>query len=198
VWPAAVAIALFTVLGVLIRLRVAVPGDAGLVRSLHGHRRETATEFFLDVDAASDAVVVGVAAAVVALAFAAQRRPPAAALFVVAFAVPVLANPLLKQLFARARPSVAPAVDEVSRYGFPAGHAVAAAAFFGALLLASSAARRRWLLPAALVVSALIGFAELYLGRHYPTDLVAGWALAAAWVFALSGYVAARPQLTSK
>jgi undecaprenyl-diphosphatase len=98
----------------------------------------------------------------------------------------VAANPLLKELFARPRPDLMPVPGDVSRYSFPAGHAVAAAALSAALLVIASPLVRRRLLPVAAFVLALVGFAELYLGRHYPTDLVGGWALAAAWALGVA------------
>jgi membrane-associated phospholipid phosphatase len=183
---AALASAAFAAVALPVGIGVSVPGDTDLLRGLRDHRHEAATEFFLQVDEASETLVVAAAAAVVGGALVLARRWPAAVLFALAFAIPVAADPFVKQPFARPRPDISPVAGDVSRYSFPAGHAVAAAAFFGGLLLITSTPVRRRLLPVAALLIALVGSAELYLGRHYPTDLVAGWALAAAWVLALN------------
>jgi undecaprenyl-diphosphatase len=168
-------------------LGIDVPGDAAVLRELRDLRRDAATDFFLWIHDASETLVVAVAGGVVAGTLVAIGRWPAAVLFAVAFAVPVAANPLLKELFARPRPDLMPVPGDVSRCSFPAGHAVAALAFFGALLVITSPPVRWRLLAVAALAVALVGFAELYLGRHYPTDIVGGWALVAAWVLLVDG-----------
>jgi len=91
----------------------------------------------------------------------------------------------LKALFERPRPRLWPWPFEIPppAYGFPSGHALAAATFYP--LLAWEAARRRpaWARPAWTLAAAAafwIGFGRLYLGVHWPTDVLAGWALGAA------------------
>jgi membrane-associated phospholipid phosphatase len=100
----------------------------------------------------------------------------AAAIVVVVWAV----NPVLKQLVARPRPDLWPAPLAVSEYTFPSGHAANTAAFVGAVVMLSWHTRARW--PAAGfggVLLAVVAFDQLALGVHYPSDVVAGWLLAA-------------------
>jgi undecaprenyl-diphosphatase len=98
----------------------------------------------------------------------------------------------LKLLFARARPE--PFYDYYrapASYSFPSGHALFSVCFFGglAVLLAhrinSRAAQAAvWLVAVVLIL--LIGSSRVYLGVHYPTDVVGGYAVGVAWVTAVA------------
>ena len=92
----------------------------------------------------------------------------------------------LKVAFHRARPLGFFAADPRT-YSFPSGHALFAACFYGALatILAAelrSAAARKVLWAAAIATALCIGWSRIYLGMHYPSDVLAGYLAAAAWV----------------
>ncbi|MFA5996697.1 MAG: phosphatase PAP2 family protein [Candidatus Paceibacterota bacterium] len=92
----------------------------------------------------------------------------------------------LKTLIARARPDgLIPSIIETT-YSFPSGHAVAAMAFYGfiAFFLARhyrEHTRKIVVVTALLILS--IGFSRLYLGVHFPSDVIAGFALGGIWLF---------------
>jgi undecaprenyl-diphosphatase len=95
----------------------------------------------------------------------------------------VVAIELIKDLAARPRPELWPRLVTQGGSSFPSGHAVAAAAFYP--LLAWVLARHRpRLLPVAFSLAAvlviLVSVGRLYLGLHWPTDVLAGWAIGAA------------------
>jgi membrane-associated phospholipid phosphatase len=93
-------------------------------------------------------------------------------------------NAWLKLLFAQPRPfQLDPSVGLASEssYGLPSGHAQASATFWGA---AAPLFRRPWGIVLAIALPLLIGWTRLYLGVHFPTDLLAGWALGAGFVAA--------------
>jgi undecaprenyl-diphosphatase len=90
---------------------------------------------------------------------------------------------VIKLLVARSRPELWPRIIEVSGFSFPSGHAVAGAALYPLLswvALRSRPRLRRWSWALGLIPAAYVGLGRLYLGVHWPTDVVAGWLLGAA------------------
>jgi len=95
----------------------------------------------------------------------------------------------LKLVFRRQRPAAFFGYQEPSDYSFPSGHAMVSLCFFGVLAatlaaLTKSRARRFGLWAAAAAVVLLIGFSRVYLGVHYPTDVLGGYALGVVWIAA--------------
>ena len=89
-----------------------------------------------------------------------------------------------KAVFDRPRPP--DAVLRVFTSSFPSGHATVSAVTYltlGALLANLSQDRRQgaYCLGVAIVITLLVGVSRVYLGVHYPTDVLAGWSLGAAW-----------------
>ena len=87
---------------------------------------------------------------------------------------------LLKMLIHRLRPEVFFGLVPAQTYSFPSGHAFVPAVYFG-ILAGLLAAGARWR-AAVVVMAAFLGFSRVYLGYHYPSDVVAGWALAVVWL----------------
>jgi undecaprenyl-diphosphatase len=93
---------------------------------------------------------------------------------------------LLKLGFERPRPELVSRLVEETTYSFPSGHAMLSAVTYLTLgaLLARVHARRRlkaYLLGVALTVTLVVGVSRVYLGVHWPTDVLAGWCAGAAW-----------------
>lgn len=92
---------------------------------------------------------------------------------------------VLKMLFDRPRPDLT-GVAEVFTASFPSGHATVSAVVFltiGAMLAEATPERRLKLfyIATAVLLAVLVGLSRIYLGVHYPTDVLAGWSLGAAW-----------------
>ena len=97
-----------------------------------------------------------------------------------------LLNVLLKHLFERSRPELFRVV-EATGFSFPSGHAMVSLCVYGllAFLIARHSRRWRWRLAVSILAGALvaaIGVSRVYLGVHYPTDVVAGYAAGAVWL----------------
>lgn len=121
------------------------------------------------------------------------RRHVRAAVFVaLAFIGAELLDALLKVEFARPRPSVAdPVSARPGGYSFPSGHATASMAVYGALAYLAIATVRRprariTLAAGALLLVILIGFSRVYLGAHFPSDVIGGWCVGLGWVALLA------------
>jgi undecaprenyl-diphosphatase len=121
------------------------------------------------------------------LGYLCLRRQYAAAVFIaVAVAGGEALNTLLKEMFVRARPDITSHLVPVKTSSFPSGHAMAASIFFLTMgaLLSQTAKRRRekiYLMAGAVLLTLLTGFSRVYLGVHYPSDVLAGWTAGTAW-----------------
>lgn len=129
-----------------------------------------------------------VAATALALAFLLWRRERIAALWLLcAVAGGAALNDWVKHSVQRPRPGDAGLLPAATDFSFPSGHVANASLFYGALALlfigrvASRALRGLlWLAVVALVTA--VAASRLVLGAHFPSDVVAGAALASAWL----------------
>ena len=114
-----------------------------------------------------------------------------AALLVIAVIGSMLMNTTLKDVFQRARPELFDSGYTASFYSFPSGHATIAVGFYGTLTLLLAWRLKglwRWAVAVTgIALTLLIGFSRLYLGVHYPTDVLAGYLSAAIWVSVVGG-----------
>ncbi|MEQ8403591.1 MAG: phosphatase PAP2 family protein [Oceanicaulis sp.] len=93
---------------------------------------------------------------------------------------------VFKGAFDRARPDIVEHLTHATSSSFPSGHATAAALTYLTLglMLASAQTRRRakiFIIWCAVLIAALVGASRVYLGVHWPTDVLAGWAFGSAW-----------------
>jgi undecaprenyl-diphosphatase len=119
--------------------------------------------------------------------FLAMTRKGHAALFVLASVTGgVLVSQATKWAYARPRPDLVPHGAEVFTASFPSGHSMMSAVVYltlGALLARTQPDRavKAYVLAIAVMLTVLVGVSRVYLGVHWPTDVLAGWALGGLW-----------------
>lgn len=133
--------------------------------------------------------------AVVAMLFLRLRREAALLALTVTLAWGV--NSGLKLLVGRPRPQIVPHLMEAGGNSFPSGHSFNAAVVYISIALAFAALSRRGavratVIGAALLISMLIAWTRVWLGVHFPSDVIAGWLGGAGWAF-LANAVLYRP-----
>lgn len=123
----------------------------------------------------------------IALGYLAMRRKwPEAGFLLVATLGATAISEGLKATFARARPDLVAHIVETTSMSFPSGHAMLSAATYltlGAFLAHAQEKRRLrgYIIGAVILITLLVGVSRIYLGVHWPTDVLAGWCLGAAW-----------------
>lgn len=115
-----------------------------------------------------------------------ERKRGAALLTAVSILGGTVLSLLVKLLFERPRPDVVPHMVEVFTASFPSGHAMLSAVTYltlGALMTRIQAGPRLklYVMAVAVAVTLLVGASRIYLGVHWPTDVLAGWCLGSAW-----------------
>jgi undecaprenyl-diphosphatase len=125
-----------------------------------------------------------------AAGFVVLQGRPALALYVLAsVGSGMLMSSLLKLGFGRPRPDLVPHGQAVYTSSFPSGHSMMSAVVYltlGALLAAAQPDRRlkAYLLSLAILLTVSVGASRVYLGVHWPTDVLGGWTAGAAWALA--------------
>ncbi|WP_200270134.1 phosphatase PAP2 family protein [Luteolibacter pohnpeiensis] len=122
------------------------------------------------------------------------RRPRIAVVIAVAITSGMALVQWLKSGYDRPRPDLISHGTVVSNASFPSGHSTMSAVVWltlGLLLARTqpSRAMRIYLISLSVLITLLVGMSRVYLGVHWPTDVLAGWALGAAW--ALGSWVIA-------
>lgn len=134
------------------------------------------------------------AAAMISLLLVIRQRWRALEFLLTASVGSIIINQTVKPLLHRARPHLwvtpAPEFD----YGFPSGHAMASMTLVAVLIILSWKSRWRWFVVIIGTLFVLIiGWTRLYLGVHYPSDVLAGWMVALGWTVGVSFLINSHP-----
>jgi undecaprenyl-diphosphatase len=156
---------------------------------------KTVEEAVRDITALGGTTLVTLVTVVAVLAFLFHKRRQHALVMAGAVLLAFVSSEVTKGLYHRARPDLVPHEVYVYSGSFPSGHSTLSAATYLtlAMLVASLETRRRtkalaYSLAGVLLVG--VGFSRVYLGVHWPSDVLAGWCLGALW--ALAGWIALR------
>ncbi len=116
-----------------------------------------------------------------------QKRRRDALFWALAVMGATVLNFIAKHAFARMRPDLWMSILPEPTYSFPSGHAMNSTAVMTALVvLAWNTRWRDLILAVGACFILLVGLSRIYLGVHYPSDIMAGWAASFAWVIGLA------------
>ena len=142
--------------------------------------------FFRDVTALGSHAVIVLVGLVVASYLAMLRERASVMLLAASLVGGAILSAALKLAFGRPRPELVAHLADIHTASFPSGHAMLSAVAY--LTLAGLLARvqpqprlRRFVIATGIGTTALVGISRVYLGVHWPTDVLAGWLLGAAW-----------------
>lgn len=139
-----------------------------------------------DLTALGSPAILSLATAAVAGYLALRRAFHALLMLLAAMIGGAVLESGLKSLFARPRPDLVPHLVAVASPSFPSGHAMLSAIGYltlGALLarLVRSVRLKTYVIGVALLATGLAGASRVYMGVHYPTDVLAGWTIGLVW-----------------
>jgi undecaprenyl-diphosphatase len=160
--------------------------DNGVLRWIASHRTPLLDGVMLEVTSLGTGTVVLMIVAVAGLFLWLNQHKHSALLLGIAALGGLILNNLLKAEFGRPRPDVVTWATHASFYSFPSGHAMSATvvystvAYLAARLQRTHAARVA-VISTAIVIITLICVSRLYLGVHYPSDVLAGVTIGLAW-----------------
>ena len=108
---------------------------------------------------------------------------------------------ILKQVFARPRPDIVPHLRDVGGMSFPSGHTMGAAVVYftlGVMFMKAFKSRRAkaFCLAWAVFLATTVGASRVFLGVHYPSDVLAGWIAGLGWAlgcYAIAQFIPTRP-----
>jgi undecaprenyl-diphosphatase len=164
--------------------------DRAIAAHLHSLVTPPLTTFFLIVTAFGSIEAVALIGVVVAAILAWRRRWLYLGTWLAAVGGGVVLNQLLKGLFARPRPFFEHPLLVETSYSFPSGHAMESLVVYGMLAYFAVLALKTWRARTAVVFGTallvlLIGLSRMYLGVHYFSDVLAGYAAGGVWLCAL-------------
>jgi len=170
--------------------------DAPILHFAHGLASAGFDRVFVAMSALGYAWGVVPADALLVLVLGWRRRFREGLFAGVAIVGSLLLNVAAKHAFARARPELWPSIAPETTYSFPSGHAMGSMtlALVVALLCWHARSPLGWRLrwPTAIggaLFALLVGLSRVYLGVHYPSDILAGWAAASVWTVGVYGLV---------
>ena len=177
----------FTLLAFWVHSGDAIQFDTAIRAAVHDWASPPLTSGMIAITTlGSELVMLPLGAVLVWRLVSTGRRRLAAFIAIGTLGAEVLSQ-LLKLAMQRPRPPVFFGLSSAETYSFPSGHAFVASVFYGLLASAfiavePSSRKRAASAAMAVLASMLIGFSRVYLGYHYPSDVLGGWTLAAAWL----------------
>ena len=158
-------------------------GDQAILHWLHAHSSAALDRLAVSLTTVGGPIPMLGLAAVLLAVFWWRGRHLDARFFLLAVGGAMLLNILVKLAFGRTRPALWVSILPDTFYSFPSGHAMGSAAVAAALGFLLARSHWRWPLWLGGGLFALgVGWSRVYLGVHYPSDVLAGWVGSVGWV----------------
>jgi undecaprenyl-diphosphatase len=185
--PTIALLAVFVVLSALVVLELILPFDVALLEWMGTIRRPWLTDVMLFFTFIGNGLIEVPLALLAAYALWRLGRPVCAKRYVYAALSAEIVYAILKPSFQRDRPRIIERLADAGWYSYPSGHAMLAPVIYGfALILLAKSVRSReartTLLLLGITIPPLIAISRVYLGVHYPSDVVGALFLGNAWV----------------
>jgi membrane-associated phospholipid phosphatase len=164
----------------------AIVFDEPILHFAHGLAREGFDRFFVLISRIGYLWGVVPFDIALVLVLTLLRRYREATFAAIALGGSALLNIAAKAVFARERPSLWDSIAPEHNFSFPSGHAMGSMTLAWVLVLLAWRTRWRWPMVALMLsFVVLVGLSRVYLGVHYPSDILAGWAAASVWAVAV-------------
>jgi undecaprenyl-diphosphatase len=157
---------------------------------------ESLQDAVMHLSALGSGAVTGLLTLIAILFLLVAKKPRHAALLLVCALGTLVWMEVLKGIYERPRPTVVTHIDPPGGLSFPSGHSMISAALYLtlAVLIARTLPERRlqrFTVAVGAMLALLVGLTRMYLGVHYPSDVLGGWTVGATWALAC-GVVARR------
>jgi len=161
--------------------------DLPIQTFVHGRASPTLDQVMLWLSRAGSAWMTVPFDALIAIVLLARQRRRLAAFWLLAVGGAAALNAIAKQVFSRERPAlwISPAPE--TTFSFPSGHSMQTSAVVAGLVVLCW--HTRWRVPVAIAGSLFmlgVGLSRVYLGVHYPSDVIAAWVASIGWVIGLA------------
>jgi undecaprenyl-diphosphatase len=172
--------------------------DERVLAWLSRYRSPTLDEAALEVTSLGNGIVLFALVLVASVFLWETKHRWSVYLLIIASLGGKVLNGVLKNLFDRPRPSIVDHIDVVHSLSFPSGHAMASLITYGSVAylvarLETTARLRTTTWTVAVILIMGIGLSRMYLGVHYPSDVIAGFVAGLAWLaFVASAFTAVR------
>ena len=164
-----------------------LPFDKPILLFVHSHANAVLDAVMIFVTRAGSAAALLPLDVLIFVCLLRRRERMRAVFWVLAVGGAALLNTLAKHGFARIRPDFWVSVLPETTFSFPSGHAMQSMAVVTALAALTWVRPWRWIVaPVGMCFVFLVGLSRIYLGVHFPSDILAGWAASLAWVIGLT------------
>lgn len=167
--------------------------DTALLSSIHSIGTAQLDTFFVYATNLGGTIYIAIITIGLIVYLLYKQRKHDALLIATSVGGAVVINLVLKVVFGRTRPDLWGHLVTEASFSFPSGHAMVSSALAFAVMAVVWNTKWRYItIVVGLLYVALVGFSRLYLGVHYPTDVLGGWLVSLSWVVFLLAIIYTR------